>query len=156
MLLLYAGDYASAKFRPPGNRETLGSVDVRVMWAIKLKNGRIDYQFGDVETQPCLHAIFPHLGYTPCWYLTRHKIHEIKVGDAGLYTSSVTLPCDLCRDSTRTIRTYFLLLLFLALRAFGNLSLAWGTKHLPETLASDPLVYIRSMLHPASRWGSPC
>jgi uncharacterized membrane protein len=28
------------------------------------------------------------------------------------------------------------------------LSLAWGTKHLPETLAADPLVYIRSMLHP--------
>jgi uncharacterized membrane protein len=28
------------------------------------------------------------------------------------------------------------------------LSLAWGTKHMPETLAADPLVYIRSMLHP--------
>ncbi len=50
--------------------------------------------------------------------------------------------------STKTTRTYFLLLLFLALRAFGNLSLAWGTKHMPETLAADPLVYIRSMLHP--------
>lgn len=51
--------------------------------------------------------------------------------------------------STRTIRTYLLLLIFLALRAFGNLCLAWGTKHLPETLAADPLVYLRSMLHPA-------
>jgi len=50
--------------------------------------------------------------------------------------------------SSKTTRTYFLLVLFLALRAFGNLSLAWGTKHLPETLAADPLVYIRSMLHP--------
>jgi drug/metabolite transporter (DMT)-like permease len=51
--------------------------------------------------------------------------------------------------SNRTIRTYVLLLLFLGLRAFGNLSLAWGTKHLPETLAADPLVYLRSMLDPA-------
>jgi drug/metabolite transporter (DMT)-like permease len=43
---------------------------------------------------------------------------------------------------------YFLLVLFLGLRAFGNLSLAWGTKRLPETLAADPMVYLRSMLDP--------
>ena len=50
--------------------------------------------------------------------------------------------------SSKTTRTYFLLVLFLALRAFGNLSLAWGTKHMPETLGADPLIYIRSMFHP--------
>ncbi|MGA2196591.1 MAG: hypothetical protein ABSH40_15120 [Bryobacteraceae bacterium] len=46
-----------------------------------------------------------------------------------------------------------MLLIFLALRAFGNLCLAWGTKHLPETLAADPLVYLRSMLDPAIALG---
>jgi len=46
-----------------------------------------------------------------------------------------------------------LLLIFLALRAFGNLCLAWGTKHLPETLAADPMVYLRSMLDPAIALG---
>lgn len=55
--------------------------------------------------------------------------------------------------STKTIRTYLLLLLFLGLRAFGNLSLAWGTKHLPERLAADPLVYLRSMLDPGIALG---
>jgi drug/metabolite transporter (DMT)-like permease len=55
--------------------------------------------------------------------------------------------------SARTIRTYLLLLIFLALRAFGNLCLAWGTKHLSETLAADPLVYLRSMLQPAIAFG---
>jgi drug/metabolite transporter (DMT)-like permease len=40
------------------------------------------------------------------------------------------------------------LVLFLALRAVGNLSLAWGTKRLPQKLAADPLVYLRSMLDP--------
>jgi len=55
--------------------------------------------------------------------------------------------------SNTTIRTYSLLLIFLALRAFGNLSLAWGTKHLPETLAADPMVYLRSMLNPAIALG---
>jgi drug/metabolite transporter (DMT)-like permease len=45
-------------------------------------------------------------------------------------------------------RTYLLLLLFLALRAFGNLSLAWGTRRLPEALSSHPLAYLASMLDP--------
>ena len=55
--------------------------------------------------------------------------------------------------SQKLVRTYFLLVLFLALRAFGNLSLAWGTKHMPEKLAGDPLVYIRSMLDPGIAMG---
>jgi len=80
MVLLYGGDYVSAKFRLPGDRQTLGSVDVQVMWAIKQKNGRIDYELGGSETRPCLYSLFPHLGYTPCWYLTRHKNQVIKVG----------------------------------------------------------------------------
>ena len=79
-VLLYAGDYVSARFRLPNDRQTLGSVDVQVMWAIKQKNGRIDYQLGDTETQPCLRSLFPHLGYSPCWYLTRHRYQVIKVG----------------------------------------------------------------------------
>jgi len=49
---------------------------------------------------------------------------------------------------TRTLRTYLWLLLFLALRAFGNLSLALGTRRVPQTLATDPTVYLRAMLDP--------
>jgi hypothetical protein len=80
LILLYAGDYVSARFRLPGDRQTLGSVDVQVMWAIRQKNGRIDYQLGDTETRPCLYSLFPHLGYTPCWYLARHRNQVIEVG----------------------------------------------------------------------------
>jgi drug/metabolite transporter (DMT)-like permease len=54
---------------------------------------------------------------------------------------------------TRIIRTYTLLLAFLALRAFGNLALAWGTKRLPEKLAADPQVYLRSMMDPGIALG---
>jgi drug/metabolite transporter (DMT)-like permease len=45
-------------------------------------------------------------------------------------------------------RTYLLLAAFVALRAFGNLSLAWGTKHFSETLALNPLSYLKAMLSP--------
>jgi uncharacterized membrane protein len=50
--------------------------------------------------------------------------------------------------SNKTVRTYLLLLLFLGFQSFGNLSLAWGTKHMPETLAADPVVYLRSIVQP--------
>ena len=46
------------------------------------------------------------------------------------------------------MRTYSLLASFVLLRAFGNLSLAWGTKHFPETLGLNPLPYLRVMLSP--------
>ena len=45
-------------------------------------------------------------------------------------------------------RTYSLLLLFIFLRPLGNLSLAWGTKHFPQVLSSNPVVYLRAMADP--------
>jgi hypothetical protein len=45
------------------------------------------------------------------------------------------------------LRTYLVLLLFIALKAVGNLSLAYGMKHLPAA-GANPLSYIRAMLDP--------
>lgn len=45
-------------------------------------------------------------------------------------------------------RVYALLLLFIFLRPFGNLSMAWGTKHFPQSLSNQPLVYLQAMLDP--------
>ncbi|MGA2116512.1 MAG: EamA family transporter [Bryobacteraceae bacterium] len=46
------------------------------------------------------------------------------------------------------LRTYLLVLLFVALRSFGNLALAWGTKRLPQTLSVHASAYLWSMLDP--------
>jgi drug/metabolite transporter (DMT)-like permease len=50
--------------------------------------------------------------------------------------------------SSAGLRTFSILLLFIALKAVGNLSLAWGMKRLPETMAADPFAYVRAMLDP--------
>jgi uncharacterized membrane protein len=49
---------------------------------------------------------------------------------------------------SRSVVAYRLLALMLILRPFGNLCLAWGTKHLSQVLAMDPFVYVRAMLNP--------
>jgi drug/metabolite transporter (DMT)-like permease len=46
------------------------------------------------------------------------------------------------------LRTYSVLALFITLKAVGNLSLAWGMKHLPQTMSASPLPYLLAMLDP--------
>ena len=48
----------------------------------------------------------------------------------------------------RTLRVSAIVLLFIALRAVGNLSLAWGMKHFPQSMSANPLPYIAAMFHP--------
>lgn len=45
-------------------------------------------------------------------------------------------------------RVLALLILFISLKAVGNLSLAWGTKHLPEHLSANPVHYVVAMVNP--------
>lgn len=49
--------------------------------------------------------------------------------------------------NSRLLRTYAVLLLFIALKAAGNLSLAWGMKHLPAA-GANPAAYIRAIFDP--------
>lgn len=50
-------------------------------------------------------------------------------------------------------RTLFLVIAVILANCLGNLSLAWGMKHAPETVGIDPLAYLRVMLNPAVALG---
>ncbi len=52
------------------------------------------------------------------------------------------------RHSAVYLRNYAVLTLFIALKAVGNLSLAWGMKHFPHAMSASPLPYLRAMLDP--------
>lgn len=47
-----------------------------------------------------------------------------------------------------TLRLCAVLLLFLALKAGGNLSLAWGLKHMPQITPANPLSLVQAMIDP--------
>ena len=49
---------------------------------------------------------------------------------------------------SRVLRTYCLLAAFVFLRAFGNLCLAWGTKHFSQSLSTNPWTYLEVLLNP--------
>ena len=77
--LLYAGDDLSLRFRIPHQREQFGSVTVQPYYEIHEKNGKVEYQFPDPQTQNCVRSLFPHFGYPPCWYLQRHTQQKIEI-----------------------------------------------------------------------------
>jgi uncharacterized membrane protein len=45
-------------------------------------------------------------------------------------------------------RIYAVLVLFIALRAVGNLLLAWGMKHVPQVMPANPVSYVRAIFDP--------
>jgi hypothetical protein len=75
---VYAGDYAVVRVRVayPRFGPAFDSVQIEKLYAIALKNGRTEYQLDARQpevTVPCVRALFPHLGYSPCWYLRRNS-----------------------------------------------------------------------------------
>jgi len=72
VVVLYVGDYVQLRYRIARSRNAYGTVTVERFDAIKEKNNRTEFVFEDPEKQTCAHSLFPHGGYPPCWYASRH------------------------------------------------------------------------------------
>jgi hypothetical protein len=77
--LFYIGDYLSIRYRIPGHRDQLGAVNVQSYYAIHEKSGKTEYDYQDPQAETCVKSIFPHSGYTPCWYASRHLEKRIDI-----------------------------------------------------------------------------
>ena len=77
--ILYTGDYVSIRYRMAKNRTPFGVVTVQRYYAVPQKNRKTEFYFDQPETQGCAHSLFPHFGYTPCWYLNRKRIKQINM-----------------------------------------------------------------------------
>jgi hypothetical protein len=78
-LFTYAGDYLSVRYRIPNGREQFSTVTIQPYYAIHEKNGKTEYDYAQPETQICIHSLFPHFGYSPCWYVKRHTDKKIDI-----------------------------------------------------------------------------
>jgi hypothetical protein len=71
---VYAGDYLVLRVRMlhATSSEPFETMTRTRVLAIPQKNGKYDYQIDQlqpVEVLTCVHALFPHYGDQPCWYL---------------------------------------------------------------------------------------
>jgi hypothetical protein len=67
-IVIYLGDALVLRYRI-GRGEALETLTVYV--GTKLKSGKVEIFTDRTESEVCAHALFPHFGYRPCWYVRR-------------------------------------------------------------------------------------
>jgi hypothetical protein len=77
IVALYVGDDLSVRYRIPKSRQPFSTVTIRRFDAISEKNNKTEYVYEDPVAVTCVRSLFPHLGYSPCWYLSRHAEQRI-------------------------------------------------------------------------------
>ena len=73
----YLGDslYIRHKVAGANSAATLGNM--RFYYATKLKNGKLNIYQDSPQTEVCVHALFPHYGYKPCWFASRNTVRVV-------------------------------------------------------------------------------
>jgi hypothetical protein len=71
--ILYAGDFISVELR----HDPTSVVQINTIYAVPQKGSKTEYEPGDSVSETCVNSIFPHLGYTPCWYVNRHRNQQV-------------------------------------------------------------------------------
>jgi hypothetical protein len=74
--LTYGYDYASVRRRMSAKKpgDPFDVVTYPHLLAIPQKGNKVDYELdaqSPMASEPCVHSLFPHSGYTPCWYVLR-------------------------------------------------------------------------------------
>lgn len=77
--VVYAGDAAVLHFRMAGNAAGTGPAfdTVTFYLAADLKNQEYEVFTGTPQQETCVHEIFPHYGFSPCWYSSRRTIRTV-------------------------------------------------------------------------------
>lgn len=78
LALLYGYDFASVRHRMSAKKpgDPFDTVSYPHLLAIPVKGNKVDYELdavNPIETDPCVHSLFPHYGYTPCWYVLQRS-----------------------------------------------------------------------------------
>jgi hypothetical protein len=74
LAVAFCGDYLSVRIRmlhPKPTDPFEAMTSLRIL-AIPEKNGKTEYETDTLnpqQTVTCVHSLFPHAGYSPCWYV---------------------------------------------------------------------------------------
>ena len=73
--LVYVGDTLSVWHRMSKHtaNDPLTTLTTQPIIEIPHKDGRAEIVLGQSQTQTCVRSLFPHSGYSPCWYVARQN-----------------------------------------------------------------------------------
>jgi hypothetical protein len=72
--LTFIGDYAIFSLRG----QPQDQVTVTRYMAAPMKGDKTEYYFEGTGPMSCAKALFPQNGWSPCWYLRRHRLYAEK------------------------------------------------------------------------------
>jgi hypothetical protein len=78
-VLLYAVDDLIWRYKLATGHSPYGTVTVQFYYAIQEKNGKTEYDYQPPQPDTCVNSLFPHAGYSPCWYERKHPEKAIKI-----------------------------------------------------------------------------
>ncbi len=78
LAVAYGYDYASVRRRMSAQKpgDPFDVVTYPHILAIPEKGNKVEYALdaqSPMKSDPCVHSLFPHFGYTPCWYVLRNS-----------------------------------------------------------------------------------
>jgi hypothetical protein len=76
LAMAYGYDYASVRRRVNAQKpgDPFDVVTYPHILAIPEKGNKVEYALdaqSPMKSDPCVHSLFPHYGYNPCWYVLR-------------------------------------------------------------------------------------
>ena len=79
---VYAYDGLSVRHRMGAQKQgdPFDTVTYPRVLAIPHKGNRVEYALdatSPMESESCVHSLFPHFGYSPCWYVNRKAQNPI-------------------------------------------------------------------------------
>lgn len=77
--LVWVCDYVVLRIRIATNHQAFGTVTVDPLYAVPQKDHKMQYMTGDPTDQECVHSLLPHMGDSPCWYLSQHTDQQINM-----------------------------------------------------------------------------
>jgi hypothetical protein len=75
--IVYAGDFLWFEYRVRNAKLNDPLETVTFYYAAAMKNGKVEVFYDQPQTQTCVHSLFPHQGYTPCWRFNHSGIQRI-------------------------------------------------------------------------------
>jgi hypothetical protein len=75
-LSVYAVDYLLLRHKMSNADQAVAFGTVTTFYATPTKNGKMEIFTDQPQTETCVHSLFPHSGYRPCWYAARGIVKQ--------------------------------------------------------------------------------
>ena len=84
LALAFGYDYASVRRRMAAKKQgdPIDVITYPHLLAIPQKGNKVDYELdtqSPLVSESCVHSLFPHFGYTPCWYVQRRAANPTQM-----------------------------------------------------------------------------